>query len=1052
VTVGLRPAAASAARPDTIAVRVAAARSADEREAEAARALTAGPAVTFFAPADGVVLPSDRLFVGVRGQPGAPVTLFDGDSVLGSAQLRPDGVHDFIGVRLAAGPHRLRVRMENSWRQTRWDSLAVHVSGAPAAFGREDRRVALTADGVSEATVTLRLVDAWGVPVVHQPLVTASADAAEVVTTDADPSSVGVQVRPDSAGWVHARVRAGFEVRPGTLHVAVGDAEADVDLDVLPVLPPFSFTGVGRVGIGANPENFGAVSARGRLDARTALVLSYDSRHLDADRSAFGREYDPLEAAQYPILGDAAMPRTLTAARGGFAARLERGFDWIAVGDVLATGFAQDLTLARYGRALTGAAGRVTTGPLVWQGFGASTSRQLTQVQLRGAGNAGPYTLAANLEPGTEIVLLETRAYENPERIVSRRALLRWVDYQVDYASGVLLFKQPVPASDVNGNPLFIVVTYEATTGGEATAVWGLRIATDAQQAGRGLGLEALGAGATFVHDGAAAGGAYTLGGGDLRVRRGVLEVGGELSYASSPDSSGFATAVDAALRLGTTVELKGRWLHLGDGFHNPAAVGLRSGTDELGLSAKAVLAGNELAFDHAWQRFTTESVSRQQTRGTIARTLLPGLRARAGLSADRMVNGPTSMNSQAGEFELAWEPMRRLRVWGEGRQLLDAAGPTAFPSHVGAGARFQVTSAVALEARHRRAFLGDSGSYGVTNVGLRTQLARGTEAWGSYQRAGVNGAYNAAVVGLNSRMQVSRDWSVSGMVERRVGVGRAAIEDPVRALPFVQDEEDYWSLALGTELLPKTAPYRLSARAELREGELRSTRLLSAAGAFSFTPALALLSRQELVQDNMTLTTGPVDSRRLWSLWGVALRPTTSDRWNVLGKVEWLDVSNPQGGGVLASQGDEARMIVTGEAIFEASARTELGARYAVRRARATLRYDDGLVQDLWSFSHFMGARARVDWLYGLGARVDGRGLFEETTNTMRYDLAPQAVFAPIPGVEFAAGYRFGTLQDPDFAVNGGQGFFVMLGAQVTERSLASAADFWFDRLGRRE
>jgi hypothetical protein len=531
-----------------------------------------------------------------------------------------------------------------------------------------------------------------------------------------------------------------------------------------------------------------------------------------------------------------------------------------------------------------------------------------------------------------------------------------------------------------------------------------------------------------------------------------VLELGGEVSYASSPDSSGVATALDAALRLGATAEIRGRWLHLGEGFHNPAAVGLRSGTDEVGVSAKAMLAGNELKFDHAWQRFTTDGVSRRQTRGTIARTLAPGLRASAGLSADQMVNGPTATNTQAGEFELAWEPMRRLRVWGEGRQLFGSAGSVAFPSHVGAGARFLLTPAISLEARHRRAFLGDSGSYGVTNIGLRTQLLRGTEAWGNYQLAGVNGAYNAAVVGLNSRMQLNQDWTLSGMFERRVGIGRAAIEDPVRALPFVQDEEDYWSVAIGSELLPKAKPYRLSARAELREGEQRSTRLLSAAGAFSFTPALALLSRQEFLQDHMTLTTGPMDSRRLWSLWGVAFRPTVSDRWNVLGKVEWLDVRNPQGGGVLANQGDEARTIVTGETIFEASARTELAARYAVRRARSTLRYDDGLVQDLWSFSHFMGARARVEWHSGFGARVDGRGLFEETTNTLRYDLAPQAVFAPIPGIEFAAGYRFGSLRDPDFAVNGGQGFFVMLGAQVTERSLASAADFWFDRLDRRE
>jgi hypothetical protein len=971
---------------------------------------------------------------------------------VGDVQLRPDGVHDFIGVELTPGPHRLRVRMQNSWRQERSDSLAVHVSGPPAAFGWEERALRLTADGHSEATVALRVVDGWGVPVVTQPLVTVTADAAEVVTSDADQSSVGIQVRPDSAGWVRVTVRAGYEVRPGALRLRVGEAEAEVALEVLPVLPPFSFTGVGRVGLGANPESFGAITARGRVDARTSLLLTYDSRWLDADRDAFGRTFDPLEPAQYPILGDAALQRTLTASRGGFAARLERGFDWVAVGDVQTTGFAEDLTLARYGRALTGAAGRVTTGPLVWQGFGASTSRQLTQTQLRGAGNAGPYTIAQNVEPGTESVLLETRAYENPERVVSRRALLRWADYQLDYVSGALLFKVPVPASDTYGNPVFIVVTYESVGGGDATAVWGMRLATDARRVGRGLGLDLMGVGATFVHDGAAVGGAYTLGGGDLRIRRGVLELGGELSYGSSPDSSGLATALDAAIRLGTKVELKGRWLHLGEGFHNPSAVGLRAGTDEVGVSARATLAGNELKFDHAWQRFTTDDVSRRQTRGTIARTLLPGLRGSAGLTADQMINGPTSSTSQAGEFELSWEPMQRLRVWGEGRQLFKTTGSAAFPSHVGAGARYQLTPAIALEARHRQAFLADSGSYGVTNLGLRTRLLGGTEAWGAYQLAGINGAYNAAVVGLNSRMQLNSAWTVSGMFERRMGLGRAAIEDPVRALPFVQDEEDYWSVGLGTELLPKGKPYRLSGRAELRDGEQRSTQLFTAAGSFSFTPALALLSRQEYLQDNMVLTTGPQDSRRLWSLWGVAFRPTSSDRWNVLGKVEWLDVRNPQGGGVLASQGDEARMIMSGETIFEASARTELGARYAIRRARATLRYDDGLVQDVWSDSHFMAARARADWQYGLGARVEGRGLFEQTTNAVRYDLAPQAVFAPIPGVEFAAGYRFGTLKDPDFAVNGGQGFFVMLGAQVTERSLASAADFWFDRLGRRE
>jgi hypothetical protein len=289
-------------------------------------------------------------------------------------------------------------------------------------------------------------------------------------------------------------------------------------------------------------------------------------------------------------------------------------------------------------------------------------------------------------------------------------------------------------------------------------------------------------------------------------------------------------------------------------------------------------------------------------------------------------------------------------------------------------------------------------------------------------------------------------------MFERRVGVGRAALEDPVRALPFVQVEDDYWSFGAGAELLPESKPYRASARAELREGDLRSTRLFSAAGALSFSEGLALLSRQEFVQDRMELSTGTRDSRRLWSLWGVAFRPTRSDRWNLLGKVEWLDTDNPQASGVLTSEGAENRMIVAGEAVFAANARLELAGRYAVRRATATLRDDTGFEQQVVSFAHFAGWRAQLDWRYGVGVRADVRSLLEQSTGTVRYDVAPQVVFGPIPGLELAAGYRFGTLRDPDFAVSGGQGFFLTLGAQVTERTLGSAADYWFSRLGRRE
>jgi hypothetical protein len=76
---------------------------------------------------------SDHVYVGVRGEPGRPVALFDGDSLVMQSTMRVDGVFDFIAVRLSQGPHHLRVRLLNSLNITRWDSIAVHVAGLPAS-------------------------------------------------------------------------------------------------------------------------------------------------------------------------------------------------------------------------------------------------------------------------------------------------------------------------------------------------------------------------------------------------------------------------------------------------------------------------------------------------------------------------------------------------------------------------------------------------------------------------------------------------------------------------------------------------------------------------------------------------------------------------------------------------------------------------------------------------------------------------------------------------------------------------------------------------------
>jgi len=52
-----------------------------------------------------------------------------------------------------------------------------------------------------------------------------------------------------------------------------------------------------------------------------------------------------------------------------------------------------------------------------------------------------------------------------------------------------------------------------------------------------------------------------------------------------------------------------------------------------------------------------------------------------------------------------------------------------------------------------------------------------------------------------------------------------------------------------------------------------------------------------------------------------------------------------------------------------------------------------------------------------------------------------------PVRGMEIASGYRIGDLHDPDFAVRGGSGWFVTIGATITEQSVSSIASFWHSR-----
>ncbi|HEV7364632.1 MAG TPA: SdrD B-like domain-containing protein [Gemmatimonadales bacterium] len=1029
-------------------VSVPTARTAASRAAERRVNLTRGPGLQIVAPVDGAVLPGDRIYVGVKGEPGALVRLYDGAVAIDSAPIRVDGLLDFIAVPLARGPHLLRTRVVNSWGSERWDSIAVHVPGLPARF-EAPNRLALPADGRSVAVMKVRVVDTWGVPVVQPAYVTVSANGAEPVGDDVDQSSVGRQLLSSASGRLDVSVRPGHTVGSGALLLKSGDAKATIQLDLSPEVRPLTLTGGGSFGVGASPDAYGAITARGRLDTRTSLTVTLDSRRLDAGRNVFGRQHDPLEDAQYPILGDASHVDTRAASPNWFAARLERGFDWLSVGDVATNDFAAGLSLAGYRRAVSGVAGRLTTGPVTWSGFGSMTTQSLRQLQIRGVGASGPYELGPDVLPGTEQLRLETRAVENPERAIVTQGLTRYVDYQIDYATGTLLFKQPVPAADAQGNPVFVVATFEAASGGERKLVAGGRAALNLNPMFGGRSLDSLRLGITAVNAEQTTD-PFRLLGADIRaLRLGGLDLGAEVAYAEQGDSTGLATAARAGYGTGSgPLTFGASYMNVGREFTNPSNVALRPGTTELTVRGAFKVGPSTLRASHSWQDFEVEGISRQSTRVGLIQSFGHKVELDAGVAHRReesSVLSPTSGEAQSGEAKLTVKPSDDIRVWAEGRHRFSGSGDMAQPDFWGIGSTYKVTSGVGLEAGQRFVSPSTGEHYAVSSVGVRAEVGYGTQAWGSYQLSGgSSGARNAAVLGLNNRMRLAPGLGMNLMFERRIGIDRAGLADPVRAAPFIQAEEDYWSAGVGVELLPEQAPYRLTARGEYKDGVLQSNRLVSLAGDVTFNSSFSLLSRQEFSQ---AARPGEPLARRMSSLWGLAFRPAATDRLNALAKFQWSDDRNPIAGGVLVRNGQEQKLIGSADLIWNPLKGTELGTRYALRWTDAVSTDATGTPVALRSRADYAGANLRVDLNSWLALRGDGRLLLEHTSGSRRWDAAPSIALRLINGLELQAGYRFGDLRDPDFSVRGGHGLFLTMSASLTEKQFVTAADFWRTR-----
>jgi hypothetical protein len=435
-------------------------------------------------PKEGMVSVFQNQFVAGQAPAGLPIQLKVNGTPVDSGSVRIDGVFEFLGVPTPEGPitYTITVRMPNGNDVT--VNRNIHRIGAPDSIVVKMPENEVGADGRTIMTVTASVVDKWGVKVGDGYFVTVQADSMEMDVQDVDPNTPGIQLRVKN-GEVTIPLHAPKEAGSYTLKVSTSNITTSITKEFTTPIEPLMLVGSANgtvsslhtggslsdssfsllqnsntISDGIHTDGRLAFYGRGSVWSNYLLTASYDNQRTQQDRLFKDLDPDIL----YSVYGDNSNVDYTAQTNSPLYIKLERNRSFLMFGD-FNTALIQN-ELARYDRSFTGVKAHYETKTDKVDAFGTVTDRKVVQLDIRGEGISGFYFLNnSNVVQGSEKVRIEVRDKLHSEVVLSRTDKTRINDYEIDYVQGTLFFTQPVSSIDNGGNPVYIVVTYEAQSG-----------------------------------------------------------------------------------------------------------------------------------------------------------------------------------------------------------------------------------------------------------------------------------------------------------------------------------------------------------------------------------------------------------------------------------------------------------------------------------------------------------------------------------------------------------------------------------------------------------
>ncbi len=882
--------------------------------------------LAILSPANGAITASQQVNIRLKGLSGADFVLRVNGAVISTSRIgarlsdaaRSLQALEYVGVQLKAGQNSIEAAQIDAFGNEH-DKVKIQVS-APGRAGKLviEAPKSASADGASGVPITLRLVDAKGLPVTSRAPVTLETASGRVDLLDLNEREPGVQIFIEG-GVTRFNLIAPAEPGDGLIRALSGDLESRQKISFLPALRPLIALGTLEGGVnyfsvkpqgvsgdlfqddlkGLYNRDLGntAVSGRaalflkGRVSGKDLLTLRYDSQLQQGGRERLFRDIQPDE--YYPVYGDGALKGFDAQSSSRLYVRLDRDRNSFLFGDFTTATTTQFNTLGNYQRSLNGARTHLENEKYKLDLFGARDNGRQIVDEIRANGTSGGYLLrVGGLIENSERVEILVRDRNNLGSILEVRPQTRFSDYEFDFATGRLLFRSPVPSYDANLNPLSVRVFYEVESGGPKFWVQGLNGAVKI--------TPNLEIGGSAIRD------ADPQDNFDLKTLSATFKAGEKTTVSaelasSSRDSIGNGDGKRLEI-LHDSAKLQARFFagRTSANFDNPGSV-LSRGRGEISLRAAWRLNAKTRILSEAIRTSDTQlnGTNRTGYQASLEREIGRGLRAELGLrhaqeNASTVLNGTNAdVNFTSLRARLTAPVGSNSSVFGEvesdisdtSRRVLALGGDTKLNARSRLYARHEFISS--LDGRYA---LNDSQEQQKTVFGIDSAYSQSGHLFSEYRLGGaLSGREGQAAIGVRDAWTVTDGVKILGGFERTKSMN-SGLGTGTGGTVINNTGNDSTALTGGLEYT-RSENLKATTRLELRSAGVGNSVLGTLGAAARLNDEFTLLSRGifnlQRQQDNQN------DAAQHRFQLGLSYRDKRDDKWSGLAKYEFRQTRN---------------------------------------------------------------------------------------------------------------------------------------------------------------